>query len=145
TSFDQAKEIAEEFGYPVMLKASAGGGGKGMRLVASFEELRSGFENAQSEAAAAFGDSSIYLEKAVARPRHIEIQVFADSHGNVVHLGERECSIQRRHQKVIEECPSPINDAGLREAMGAAAIELARAVNYTGAGTVEFLLSDTTR
>ena len=145
TSFDQAKEIAEEFGYPVMLKASAGGGGKGMRLVASFEELRSGFENAQSEAAAAFGDSSIYLEKAVARPRHIEIQVFADSHGNVVHLGERECSIQRRHQKVIEECPSPINDAGLRAAMGAAAVKLARAVNYVGAGTVEFLVADETR
>ncbi|HEV7475827.1 MAG TPA: biotin carboxylase N-terminal domain-containing protein, partial [Pyrinomonadaceae bacterium] len=106
-SLAEAKEVADKFGYPVMLKASAGGGGKGMRLVESFAELRSGFDNAQSEAAAAFGDSSIYLEKAVARPRHIEIQVFADSHGNVAHLGERECSIQRRHQKVIEECPSP--------------------------------------
>jgi acetyl-CoA carboxylase biotin carboxylase subunit len=128
-----------------MLKASAGGGGKGMRLVASPEELRSGFDNAKSEAASAFGDSSLYLEKAIVRPRHIEIQVFADNQGNVVHLGERECSIQRRHQKVIEECPSPINDAKLREAMGTAAVELARAVNYLGAGTVEFLVADETR
>ena len=144
-SLAEAKELADKFGYPVMLKASAGGGGKGMRLVASFAELRSGFDNAKSEAASAFGDSSIYLEKAVARPRHIEIQVFADSHGNVVHLGERECSIQRRHQKVIEECPSPINDPRLREAMGAAAVKLARAVNYVGAGTVEFLVADETR
>ena len=144
-SFEEAKSLAEEFGYPVMLKASAGGGGKGMRLVASFDELRSGFESAQSEAASAFGDSSVYLEKAIARPRHIEIQVFADSHGNFAHLGERECSIQRRHQKVIEECPSPINDSGLRQEMGAAAIKLARAVNYVGAGTVEFLVADETR
>jgi acetyl-CoA carboxylase, biotin carboxylase subunit len=144
-SFEEAKELAAQFGYPVMLKASAGGGGKGMRLIASFAELASGFESAKSEAAAAFGDDSIYLEKAIARPRHIEIQVFADSHGRVVHLGERECSIQRRHQKVIEECPSPINDAELREAMGTAAIKLARAVNYVGAGTVEFLVDDETR
>ena len=144
-SLEEAKERAEQFGYPVMLKASAGGGGKGMRLVASFAELRSAFESAKSEAASAFGDSTIYLEKAVARPRHIEIQVFADSHGNVVHLGERECSIQRRHQKVIEECPSPINDAELREAMGAAAVKLTRAVDYVGAGTVEFLVADETR
>jgi len=145
TSFAEAKELAGKFGYPVMLKASAGGGGKGMRLVESDGELQSGFDNAQSEAASAFGDSSIYLEKAVSRPRHIEIQVFADSHGNVVHLGERECSIQRRHQKVIEECPSPINDAGLRSTMGTAAVKLARAVNYVGAGTVEFLVADDTR
>ena len=144
-SLAEAKAVAEEFGYPVMLKASAGGGGKGMRLVASFAELRSGFESAQSEAAAAFGDSSIYLEKAIAGPRHIEIQVFADRHGNVVHLGERECSIQRRHQKVIEECPSPIDDPELREAMGAAAVKLTRAVDYVGAGTVEFLVADETR
>jgi len=128
-----------------MLKASAGGGGKGMRLVSSFEELRSAFDSAKSEADSAFGDSSIYLEKAIAKPRHIEIQVFADRHGNVVHLGERECSIQRRHQKVIEECPSPINDSQLREAMGAAAVKLSRAVNYVGAGTVEFLVADDTR
>ncbi|HEY6230061.1 MAG TPA: acetyl-CoA carboxylase biotin carboxylase subunit [Pyrinomonadaceae bacterium] len=144
-SFADARNVAEEFGYPVMLKAAAGGGGKGMRLVASPEELQSAFESAKSEAASAFGDASIYLEKAVARPRHIEIQVFADRHGNVVHLGERECSIQRRHQKVIEECPSPINDPRLREAMGEAAVKLTRAVNYVGAGTVEFLVADETR
>jgi acetyl-CoA carboxylase biotin carboxylase subunit len=144
-SVAEAEQTAEEFGYPVMLKAAAGGGGKGMRLVGNHDELRSAFETAQTEAAAAFGDSSLYLEKAVERPRHIEIQVFADNHGNVVHLGERECSIQRRHQKVIEECPSPINDPDLRRRMGEEAGKIARAVDYTGAGTVEFLLSDTTR
>jgi acetyl-CoA carboxylase biotin carboxylase subunit len=144
-SLAEARSVAEEFGYPVMLKASAGGGGKGMRLVASPGELQSAFESAKSEAESAFGDASIYLEKAVARPRHIEIQVFADRHGNIVHLGERECSIQRRHQKVIEECPSPINDSRLREAMGEAAVKLAAAVNYVGAGTIEFLLADETR
>src|SRR5687767_4980940 len=144
-SFDEASTTADEFGYPVMLKAAAGGGGKGMRLVNDADELRSAFETAQTEAAAAFGDSSLYLEKAVERPRHIEIQIFADNHGNVVHLGERECSIQRRHQKVIEECPSPINDSDFRRRMGEAAVKIARAVKYTGAGTVEFLLSDTTR
>lgn len=145
TSFEEASATAARFGYPVMLKASAGGGGKGMRLVASPAELRSAFDNAQSEAAGAFGDSSLYLEKAIERPRHIEIQIFADNDGNVVHLGERECSIQRRHQKVIEECPSPINEVNLRERMGEAAIKIARAVNYAGAGTVEFLLADQTR
>jgi acetyl-CoA carboxylase biotin carboxylase subunit len=145
SSFDEASKTAEEFGYPVMLKAAAGGGGKGMRLVSDAQELRSAFETAQTEAAAAFGDSSLYLEKAVERPRHIEIQVFADTLGNVVHLGERECSIQRRHQKVIEECPSPINDPELRRRMGDEAVKITRAVNYAGAGTVEFLLSDTTR
>jgi len=144
-SFDEAKATAEKFGYPVMLKAAAGGGGKGMRLVGNDSDLRSAFETAQTEAAAAFGDSSLYLEKAVERPRHIEIQIFGDAHGNVVHLGERECSIQRRHQKVIEECPSPINDPDLRQKMGEAAVKIGRAVNYTGAGTVEFLLADATR
>lgn len=144
-SFAEAETTAKQFGYPVMLKASAGGGGKGMRLVTSPGELRSSFDNAKAEAASAFGDSAVYLEKAVERPRHIEIQIIADTHGNVVHLGERECSIQRRHQKVIEECPSPINDASLREQMGAAAVKLARAVNYVGAGTVEFLVADATR
>jgi acetyl-CoA carboxylase biotin carboxylase subunit len=144
-SLDEAREVAASFDYPVMLKASAGGGGKGMRLVHAEEELRSSFETAQSEAAAAFGNPELYLEKAIERPRHIEIQIFADRHGNYVHLGERECSIQRRHQKVIEECPSPINDASLRERMGAAAIKAARAVDYTGAGTVEFLVADATR
>jgi acetyl-CoA carboxylase biotin carboxylase subunit len=144
-SFDEARQVAEQFGYPVMLKASAGGGGKGMRLVASLDELRSALDSAKSEAASAFGDSSVYLEKAIEHPRHIEIQIFADTHGNVVHLGERECSIQRRHQKVIEECPSPINDPSLRDRMGEAAVKLARAVNYVGAGTVEFLVADATR
>ena len=144
-SLAAAERTAKEFGYPVMLKASAGGGGKGMRLVLSADELRPAFETAKSEAAAAFGDDSLYLEKAVERPRHIEIQVFADTQGNVVHLGERECSIQRRHQKVIEECPSPIDEPGLRDRMGAAAVKLASAVNYVGAGTVEFLVSDSTR
>jgi acetyl-CoA carboxylase, biotin carboxylase subunit len=144
-SFDDARQTAARIGYPVMLKAAAGGGGKGMRLVANEGELQSAFDTARSEAAAAFGDSSVYLEKAVERPRHVEIQIFADRHGNCVHLGERECSIQRRHQKVIEECPSPINDAGLRARMGEAAVKIARAADYVGAGTVEFLVSDVTR
>ena len=145
-SFEEARRVAERFGFPVMLKASAGGGGKGMRLVASADEMRSAFETAQSEAASAFGNPEVYLEKAIERPRHIEIQVFADTHGNFVHLGERECSIQRRHQKVIEECPSPIGDAALlRQLMGEAATVIARAVDYVGAGTVEFLVDDGTR
>ena len=144
-SLDEARETGARVGYPVMLKAAAGGGGKGMRLVADEGEMPSAFDTARSEAASAFGDPSVYIEKAVERPRHIEIQVFADTHGSTVHLGERECSIQRRHQKVIEECPSPINDAGLRDAMGAAAVRIARAASYVGAGTVEFLVSDVTR
>jgi acetyl-CoA carboxylase biotin carboxylase subunit len=144
-NLEEAKETATRFGYPVMLKAAAGGGGKGMRQVAVESELRSAFETAQSEAESAFGDGRVYLEKVVERPRHIEIQVFADTHSNYVHLGERECSIQRRHQKVIEECPSPINDAELRQRMGDAAVRIARAVKYVGAGTVEFLFSDITR
>jgi acetyl-CoA carboxylase biotin carboxylase subunit len=144
-SVEQARETAARVGYPVMLKAAAGGGGKGMRLVVDESELPSAFDTARSEAASAFGDPSVYIEKAVERPRHIEIQVFADTHGHTVHLGERECSIQRRHQKVIEECPSPINDPSLREAMGAAAVRIARAASYVGAGTVEFLVSDVTR
>ena len=144
-SYPEAQKTAASFGYPVMLKASAGGGGKGMRLVNSADELRSAFDTAQSEAAAAFGNPELYLEKAVERPRHIEIQIFADTLGNVVHLGERECSIQRRHQKVIEECPSPIDDPSLRARMGEAAVRIARAVKYLGAGTVEFLVADATR
>ena len=144
-SLAEASATAEKYGFPVMLKAAAGGGGKGMRLVTNSAELRSAFETAQAEAAAAFGDSSLYLEKAVERPRHIEIQIFGDTHGNVVHLGERECSIQRRHQKVIEECPSPINDPELRRRMGEEAVKMGRAVKYSGAGTVEFLLADATR
>src|SRR6266436_1044546 len=144
-NYGAARTTAAEFGYPVMLKAAAGGGGKGMRQVAEESELLSAFEAAQSEAAAAFGYPEVYLEKLVESPRHIEIQIFADSHGNCVHLGERECSIQRRHQKVIEECPSPIDDSSLRERMGAAAIKIAKAVNYLGAGTVEFLFSEATQ
>ena len=144
TSYEEARELAAKFGYPIMLKAAAGGGGKGMRQVAAEDELRSAFEAAQSESQSAFGNSDLYLEKVVEKPRHIEIQVFADTHGNYVHLGERECSIQRRHQKVIEECPSPINDADLRQRMGEAAIKIAKSVNYVGAGTVEFLFSDVT-
>src|SRR2546425_1797149 len=128
-----------------MLKAIAGGGGKGMRLIESEGDLASAFNAAQSEAASAFGNPAVYLEKAIESPRHIEIQIFADTHGNLVHLGERECSIQRRHQKVIEECPSPINDADLRRRMGESAIKIARAVDYLGAGTVEFLVADATR
>ena len=141
-SYEEASEIAESFGYPVMLKASAGGGGKGMRLVENGHDLKNALEAAQSEAAASFGDDAVYVEKAIVRPRHIEIQIFSDKHGNHVHLGERECSIQRRHQKVIEECPSPINDENLRQRMGECAVLVAKAVNYVGAGTVEFLVSD---
>ncbi|MFN6965123.1 MAG: acetyl-CoA carboxylase biotin carboxylase subunit [Pyrinomonadaceae bacterium] len=144
-SFEEAKSVAAEVGYPVMLKAAAGGGGKGMRLVASEDELRSALDTARSEAASSFGDSSVYIEKAVVRPRHIEIQVFSDEHGNHVYLGERECSIQRRHQKVIEEAPSPIDSAELRAAMGECAVKIAQAVGYVGAGTVEFLVSDVDR
>ncbi|MFZ1702020.1 MAG: acetyl-CoA carboxylase biotin carboxylase subunit [Pyrinomonadaceae bacterium] len=141
-SFEDARETAASFGYPVMLKASAGGGGKGMRLVLDESELKSALESSQSEALASFGDDAVYVEKAIVRPRHIEIQIFSDKHGNHVHLGERECSIQRRHQKVVEEAPSPINSAELRAEMGACAVKVAKAVDYVGAGTVEFLVSD---
>ena len=144
-SYEDAAETAASFGYPVMLKASAGGGGKGMRLVASESDLRSSLETAQSEALASFGDNAVYIEKAIVRPRHIEIQVFSDAQGNHVYLGERECSIQRRHQKVIEEAPSPINSAELRQKMGECAVMVAKAVDYVGAGTVEFLVSDADR
>jgi acetyl-CoA carboxylase biotin carboxylase subunit len=136
----EATEIAREIGFPVILKAVAGGGGKGMRSVASESELASAWRDATSEAQNAFGDARVYLEKYLERPRHIEIQVLADHHGHFVYLGERECSVQRRHQKVIEEAPSPIMTAELRKAMGEAAVKLARAGNYTNAGTVEFLV-----
>src|ERR1044071_1611653 len=144
-SFEDARDTSAEIGYPVMLKAAAGGGGKGMRQVANEAELQSAFEAARSEAASAFGNSDVYVEKIVEKPRHLEIQIFADAQGNYVHLGERECSIQRRHQKVIEECPSPIDDPELRRRMGESAIKIAQAVDYAGAGTVEFLFSDVTR
>jgi acetyl-CoA carboxylase biotin carboxylase subunit len=139
-SVDEATEIAREIGFPVILKAVAGGGGKGMRSVANESELASAWRDATSEAQNAFGDARVYLEKYLERPRHIEIQVLADQHGHFVYLGERECSVQRRHQKVIEEAPSPIVTAELRKAMGEAAVQLARAGNYTNAGTVEFLV-----
>jgi acetyl-CoA carboxylase, biotin carboxylase subunit len=137
---DEATEIAREIGFPVILKAVAGGGGKGMRSVAIESELASAWRDATSEAQNAFDDARVYLEKYLERPRHIEIQVLADHHGHFVYLGERECSVQRRHQKVIEEAPSPIMTAELRKAMGEAAVTLARAGNYTNAGTVEFLV-----
>ena len=137
---DEAVKIAGEIGYPVMIKASAGGGGKGMRIAWNDEEAREGFESSKNEAAASFGDDRIFIEKFVTQPRHIEIQVLADSHGNTVHLFERECSIQRRNQKVIEEAPSPFLDDATRAAMGEQACALARAVGYTSAGTVEFIV-----
>ncbi len=134
-----AAEIAEGIGYPVMIKASAGGGGKGMRIARSAAEVADGFARAKSEAAASFGDDRIFIEKFIEDPRHIEIQVLGDKHGHVIHLGERECSIQRRNQKVLEEAPSPLLDAETRALMGAQAVALARAVNYDSAGTVEFV------
>jgi propionyl-CoA carboxylase alpha chain len=136
---DHAARIAGEIGYPVMMKASAGGGGKGMRLAFSESELREGFEAVRREAKASFGDDRVFIEKFVEQPRHIEIQVLGDQHGNVVYLGERECSIQRRHQKVVEEAPSPFVTPEMRKAMGEQAVELARAVGYFSAGTVEFI------
>jgi acetyl-CoA carboxylase biotin carboxylase subunit len=136
-----AAEAAEEFGYPVMLKASAGGGGKGIRVVRQASEMESAFTTASGEAQNAFGDGRMYVEKFLEGPRHIEIQILGDAHGNVVHLGERECSIQRRHQKLIEEAPSSVVDQQMRDRMGEAAVAAAKAVNYRSAGTVEFLWS----
>ena len=137
---EAAFAIARDIGYPVMLKASAGGGGKGMRIARDDAELRDGWRGAASEARASFGDDRIFIEKYIEEPRHIEIQVLGDSHGHIVHLGERECSIQRRHQKVIEEAPSPFVNPETRAAMGAQAVALARAVGYHSAGTVEFIV-----
>jgi acetyl-CoA carboxylase biotin carboxylase subunit len=139
-SFEQAEQIAAKIGYPVMLKAAAGGGGKGMRLVPAADELKSALEAARSEAQRSFGDSEVYIEKAIVNPRHIEMQVLADEHGNTVYLGERECSLQRRHQKVLEEAPSPVVDPDMRRRMGEVAVRVAQAANYTNAGTVEFLV-----
>jgi geranyl-CoA carboxylase alpha subunit len=136
---------AGDIGFPVMVKAVAGGGGRGMRLVSAQEDLEDALRLARSEAENAFGSGELILEKAIVRPRHVEIQVFADDHGNVIHLGERDCSVQRRHQKVVEEAPCPVMTAELREAMGTAAVEAARAVEYRGAGTVEFLLDEAGR
>ena len=139
-SIAQAEEVAASVGYPVMLKAAAGGGGKGMRRVDKREELDSALAGAQSEALRAFGNGDVYIEKLIVQPRHIEIQVLGDEHGNLVYLGERECSVQRRHQKVIEEAPSAIVDAAMRQAMGETAVALARTAGYYNAGTVEFLV-----
>ena len=137
---EAARRIAEEIGYPVLLKAVAGGGGKGMRVVASANELPAAWRDAASEALNAFGDARVYIEKYLDRSRHIEMQIFGDTHGNVIYLGERECSVQRRHQKVIEEAPSPFMTPELRRAMGEAAVRLAREAGYTNAGTAEFLV-----
>jgi acetyl-CoA carboxylase, biotin carboxylase subunit len=139
-SFEQAEEVAARIGYPVMLKAAAGGGGKGMRLVHAPRDLKAALEGARSEAERSFGDSEVYVEKAIVNPRHIEMQILADEHGNTVYLGERECSIQRRHQKVVEEAPSPIVDPEMRRRMGEVAVRVAQAAAYTNAGTVEFLV-----
>ncbi len=136
---EEAVKIADDIGYPVMIKASAGGGGKGMRIAESSEEVSEGFERARSEAISSFGDDRIFIEKFITNPRHVEIQLIADTHGNAVYLGERECSIQRRNQKVVEEAPSPLLDAKTRKAMGEQAVALARAVGYHSAGTVEFV------
>lgn len=136
---DHAVEISAEIGYPVMLKASSGGGGKGMRVANNDGDCREGFERATNEAKSSFGDDRIFIEKYIQQPRHIEIQIMADSQGNVIYLGERECSIQRRHQKVIEEAPSPFLDNETRKKMGEQSCTLARAVNYQSAGTVEFI------
>lgn len=138
----EAKKIADDIGYPILIKASAGGGGKGMRIVEKASEIEEQIKLAVSEATSAFGDGSVFIEKYITSPRHIEIQVLGDNHGNYVHLFERECSIQRRHQKVIEEAPSAILTPAIREAMGQAAIDVARSCNYSGVGTVEFLMDD---
>jgi acetyl-CoA carboxylase, biotin carboxylase subunit len=139
-STEEGESVAADIGYPVMIKAAEGGGGKGMRRVDSREELASAFASAQSEALRAFGNGDVYIEKLIVRPRHIEVQVLGDEHGNIVYLGERECSVQRRHQKVIEEAPSAVVDAAMRQRMGETAVALARAAGYYNAGTVEFLV-----
>jgi len=140
---EKAVSIAGELGFPVLIKASAGGGGRGMRIAQNEEDLRATFHAARSEAQAAFKNGDLYVEKLIERPRHVEIQILGDQHGNVVYLGERDCSLQRRHQKLVEESPSPAVDPELRKRMGEAAVRIAQAVGYEGAGTVEFLLAPT--
>ncbi len=139
-SFDEIAAFAKESGFPIMIKASAGGGGKGMRLVERDEDLQSAYERVTSEAESFFGDGSVYAEKFISNPRHIEVQIVGDQHGNIVHVGERECTLQRRHQKVVEECPSPVVDAELRARLGAMAVKAAAAVNYYSTGTIECLM-----
>ncbi|MCR9247001.1 MAG: acetyl-CoA carboxylase biotin carboxylase subunit [bacterium] len=140
TSEQEALEVARQIGFPVLIKAAAGGGGRGMRIAHNEPSLVTGYHSARSEAETAFKDSTVYLEKFVEKPRHVEIQIMADQHGNVVHLGERDCSLQRRHQKLLEESPCPVLDPETRQAMGEAAVRLAKTANYFSAGTVEFLL-----
>jgi acetyl-CoA carboxylase, biotin carboxylase subunit len=140
SDFNEARRVAGEIGYPVIIKATAGGGGRGMRIVREHGEFENAFRTASHEAERAFGNPSVYIEKYLEEPRHIEIQVMGDRHGNVVHFGERDCSIQRRHQKLVEESPSPAITPELREAMGSAAVKGAKSVDYVGAGTIEFLL-----
>ncbi|MBW7956802.1 MAG: acetyl-CoA carboxylase biotin carboxylase subunit [Deltaproteobacteria bacterium] len=136
----EALEVSKKIGFPVLIKAASGGGGRGMKLVHTQASLASAFNTAKSEAVAAFGDGEVFIERFCELPRHIEIQVMADEHGNVIHLGERECSIQRRHQKILEECPSPVMDARLRHKMGESAVRLAKGIGYSNVGTVEYLL-----
>jgi acetyl/propionyl-CoA carboxylase alpha subunit len=139
-SVDEIEAFAREAGFPIMIKASAGGGGKGLRLVERAEDLRSAYERVTSEAESFFGDGSVYAEKFIASPRHIEVQIVGDQHGNIVHVGERECTLQRRHQKVVEESPSPVVDAELRARLGAMAVRAAAAVSYYSTGTIECLM-----
>jgi len=142
TSAEEGLKVAAKIGYPIMLKAAAGGGGKGMRVVHTPEELRPALEAASSEALRSFSDGEVYMEKYIVNPRHIEMQIFGDTHGNVIYLGERECSLQRRHQKVLEEAPSPVVDAAMRRRMGEVAVRVAKAAKYCNAGTVEFLVDE---
>ncbi len=137
---EEAAALAKTMGYPIMIKATAGGGGRGMRLVDKPDQLDTLFKAAQGEAEAAFGNAGLYMEKFIDRPRHVEVQILADQHGNVIHLGERDCSVQRRHQKLLEESPSPALDSSMRQKMGEAAVAAAKSIQYEGAGTVEFLL-----
>ncbi len=141
-SYEDAKKVCDEIGFPVIIKASAGGGGRGMRVVLEESELKKNYEMCRNEASTAFNNPEVYIERFVKNPHHVEIQVFADQHGNAVHLGERDCSLQRRHQKILEEAPSPLMTPELRARMGEAAVNAAKSVDYEGAGTVEFLVDD---